>query len=255
VQVQQGGSVAMFDLGGRTALVTGASGGIGQAIARALAGQGARVGVSGTRTPVLQQLADELGSGAAVLPADLASEGGADALLAAAQAALGSIDILVHNAGVTRDGLAMRMSDDDWARVIEVNLTAGFRLVRGALRVMMKKRFGRIIAITSVVVVGGNAGQANYAASKSGLTGMIKAIGREVAGRGITANCVAPGFIETDMTAPLSQATRDAVLARVPVGRFGQPEDVAPAVVFLASNEAAYVTGQTMHVNGGMEMV
>lgn len=245
----------MFDLGGKSALITGASGGIGHAIARSLAGQGARVGLSGTRVEVLETLAHEVGGDACVLPADLASAGGADSLVAAATAALGGIDILVHNAGLTRDGLAMRMSDDDWARVIDVNLGAGFRLIRGALRGMMKKRWGRVIAVTSVVAATGNAGQANYVASKAGLTGMIKALAQEVAGRGITANCVAPGFIDTDMTAALPEARRQLLLASIPAGRFGAPEDVAPCVVFLASGESAYVTGQTIHVNGGMAML
>jgi 3-oxoacyl-[acyl-carrier-protein] reductase (EC 1.1.1.100) len=245
----------MFDLSGRTALVTGASGGIGHAIARSLAGQGARLGLSGTRQDVLERLAAEIGGGACALPADLASPGGADGLIEAAAASLGGVDILVHNAGLTRDGLAVRMSDDDWAKVIDVNLAAGFRLIRGALRGMMKKRWGRIIAITSVVAATGNAGQANYVASKAGLTGMIKALAQEVAGRGITANCVAPGFIETDMTAGLPDARRAAVLASIPAGRFGSADDVAPCVSFLASAEAGYVTGQTVHVNGGMAMI
>lgn len=245
----------MFELSGRTALITGASGGIGHAIARAMAGQGARVGLSGTRVGVLDALAAEIGDAACVLPADLGSPDGADGLLEAAAAKLGGIDILVHNAGLTRDGLAVRMSDDDWARVIDVNLGAGFRLIRGALRGMMKKRWGRVIAVTSVVAATGNAGQANYVASKAGLTGMIKALAQEVAGRGITANCIAPGFIETDMTAALPEARRQAVLASVPAGRFGSPDDVAPCAVFLASSEAAYVTGQTIHVNGGMAMI
>lgn len=245
----------MFDLGGRTALITGASGGIGHAIARALAGQGARVGLSGTRVAVLEALANEIGGDACVLPADLASPGGADSLVETATAALGGIDILVHNAGLTRDGLAVRMSDDDWARVIDVNLGAGFRLIRGALRGMMKKRWGRVIAVTSVVAATGNPGQANYVASKAGLTGMIKALAQEVAGRGITANCVAPGFIDTDMTAALPEARRQLLLASIPAGRFGGPQDVAPCIVFLASGESAYVTGQTIHVNGGMAML
>ncbi len=245
----------MFDLNGRTALITGASGGIGQAIARTLARQGARVGLSGTRVDALQALADEIGDAACVLAADLGSPSGADGLVAAATAKMGGIDILVHNAGLTRDGLALRMSDEDWARVIEVNLGAGFRLIRGALRGMMKKRWGRVIAVTSVVAATGSPGQANYVASKAGLTGMIKALAQEVAGRGITANCVAPGFIDTAMTAVLPEARRQQVLASVPAGRFGNPDDVAPCVLFLASGEAAYVTGQTIHVNGGMAMI
>ena len=245
----------MFDLAGRNALVTGASGGIGRAIARALARQGARVGVSGTRVAALEALADEIGGQAAVLPADLAAADGPERLVEAAVAGLGGVDILVHNAGVTRDGLALRMSDEDWVRVLDVNLSAGFRLMRSALRGMMRKRFGRLIAVTSVVAATGNAGQANYVASKAGLTGMVKALAQEVASRGITANCVAPGFIETDMTAGLPEARRQAILATVPIGRLGQPADIAPAVVFLASEEAHYITGQTIHVNGGMAML
>jgi 3-oxoacyl-[acyl-carrier protein] reductase len=245
----------MFDLGGKNALVTGASGGIGRAIAHALAGQGARVGLSGTRVAALEALADEIGGQAAVLPADLAATDGPERLVEAAVAGLGGVDILVHNAGVTRDGLALRMSDEDWARVLDVNLSAGFRLMRAALRGMMRKRFGRLIAVTSVVAATGNAGQANYVASKAGLTGMVKALAQEVASRGITANCVAPGFIETDMTAGLPEARRQAILATVPTGRLGQPADIAPAVVFLASREADYITGQTIHVNGGMAML
>jgi 3-oxoacyl-[acyl-carrier protein] reductase len=245
----------MFDLSGKTALITGASGGIGGAIARGLAAQGARVGLSGTRIGLLDDLAGEIGDRAQVFAGDLAQPGAAERLIDTATAGLGTLDILVHNAGVTRDGLALRMSDDDWARVLDVNLGAGFRLIRAALRGMMKKRFGRIIAITSVVGLTGNAGQANYVASKAGLTGLIKSIAQEVASRGITANCVAPGFIETEMTAGLGEARRQAVLASVPAGRMGQPADIAPAVVFLASDEAAYVTGQTLHVNGGMAML
>ncbi len=245
----------MFDLAGRTALVTGASGGIGRAIARALAGQGARVGVSGTRVAALEALAGEIGSQAAVLPADLAAPHGPEELVEAAVAGMGSVDILVHNAGVTRDGLALRLSDADWAKVLDINLSAGFRLMRSVLRGMMKKRFGRLIAITSVVGATGNPGQANYVASKAGLTGMVKALAQEVASRGITANCVAPGFIDTEMTAGLPEARRQAILAAVPAGRLGQPADIAPAVVFLASDQADYITGQTIHVNGGMAML
>ena len=245
----------MFELTGRSALVTGASGGIGQAIARALAAQGARVGLSGTRVAALEALAQDIGGEAAVFPADLSAGDAPERLIAAASAGFGGVDILIHNAGVTRDGLALRMSDEDWAKVLDVNLSAGFRLMRAALRGMMKKRFGRLIAVTSVVAATGNPGQANYVASKAGLTGMVKALAQEVASRGITANCVAPGFIETDMTAALPEARRQAILATVPAGRLGQPADIAPAVVFLASDQAAYVTGQTIHVNGGMAML
>jgi 3-oxoacyl-[acyl-carrier protein] reductase len=245
----------MFGLTGRTALVTGASGGIGGAIAEGLAAAGARVALSGTRLDVLQARAAAIGAAAVAIPGDLAAAGGTERLVAAAVDALGRLDILVHNAGVARDGLAMRMSDEDWAAVLDINLSAGFRLARAALRGMMKQRWGRIIAITSIVGTVGNAGQANYAASKAGTTGMIKSLAQEVAGRGITANCVAPGFIETEMTAALSDARRQAILAAVPAGRFGMPADVAPAVVFLASDAASYVTGQTIHVNGGMAMV
>jgi 3-oxoacyl-[acyl-carrier protein] reductase len=245
----------MFGLTGRTALVTGASGGIGGAIAEGLAAAGARVALSGTRHDVLQARAAAIGAAAVAVPGDLAAPGGTERLVAAAVDALGRLDILVHNAGVARDGLAMRMSDEDWAAVLDINLSAGFRLARAALRGMMKQRWGRIIAITSIVGTVGNAGQANYAASKAGTTGMIKSLAQEVAGRGITANCVAPGFIETEMTAALGDARRQAILAAVPAGRFGMPADVAPAVVFLASDAASYVTGQTIHVNGGMAMV
>jgi 3-oxoacyl-[acyl-carrier protein] reductase len=245
----------MFDLSGKRALVTGASGAIGAAIARALAVQGARVGLSGTRTARLEALAGEMGSSARVLPADLADEGGAEALAEKATVALGGVDILVNNAGITRDGLVLRMSDDDWNAVLAVDLSAPFRLVRALLRGMVKQRWGRIIGITSVVAATGSPGQSNYAAAKAGMLGMTKALAHEVASRGITANCVAPGFIESDMTAALPEARRQAVLATVPTGRFGEPEDVAACVVFLASQEGAYVTGQTLHVNGGMAMI
>ena len=244
----------MFDLRDRTALVTGASGGIGAAIARALAGQGARVGLSGTREAALEALAGEI-EGAAVLPCDLGDSGAADGLVARAEEALGPLDILVSNAGVTRDGLFLRMRDEDWQTVLDINLTAGFRLARSALRGMMRRRNGRIIAVSSVVGVTGNPGQANYAASKAGMIGMAKAVAAEVAGRGVTVNCIAPGFIDTAMTQDLNEKQRDAALDRVPAGRFGLPEDVAAAAVFLASDEAAYVTGQTLHVNGGMAMI
>ena len=244
----------MFDLRDRTALVTGASGGIGAAIARALAGQGARVGLSGTREAVLEALAGEL-DGAAVLPCNLSDGKAVDGLVARAEEALGPLDILVSNAGVTRDGLFLRMRDEDWQTVLDINLTAGFRLARAALRGMVRRRNGRIIAVSSVVGVTGNPGQANYAASKAGTIGMTKAVAAEVAGRGVTVNCIAPGFIDTAMTQDLNEKQRDAALDRVPASRFGIPEDVAAAAVFLASDEAAYVTGQTLHVNGGMAMI
>jgi len=245
----------MFDLSGRTALVTGASGGIGGAVARALAARGAQVVLSGTRRPALDALAAELGPGAAVVTADLATAEGAKALLAEAEAAAGSIDILVNNAGLARDGLVMRTTDADWQTVIDVNLTAGFRLARGALRGMMKRRWGRIIGISSIIGVTGNAGQAAYAAAKAGMIGMTKSLAKEVASRGITANCIAPGFIETEMTRELAERGKDSMLAAIPAGRFGSGADVAACVVFLASEEAGYVTGQTLHVNGGMAMI
>ncbi|MCY3671906.1 MAG: 3-oxoacyl-[acyl-carrier-protein] reductase [Alphaproteobacteria bacterium] len=244
----------MFDLSDRTALVTGASGGIGAAIARALAAQGARVGLSGTREAALEALAGEL-DGAAVLPCNLGDSEAADGLVARAEEALGPLDILVSNAGVTRDGLFLRMRDEDWQTVLDINLTASFRLARSALRGMMRRRRGRIIAVSSVVGVTGNPGQANYAASKAGMIGMTKAVAAEVAGRGVTVNCIAPGFIDTAMTQDLSEKQRADALIRVPAGRFGLPRDVAAAAVFLASDEAAYVTGQTLHVNGGMAMI
>jgi 3-oxoacyl-[acyl-carrier protein] reductase len=245
----------MFDLSGKSALVTGASGGIGGAIARTLHAQGATVVLSGTRTEALEALVAELGERAHPAPADLAEPEAARALIAAAEAAAGQVDILVNNAGLTRDGLAMRLSDDDWQAVIDVNLSAGFRLARAALRGMLKRRWGRIVAITSVVGATGNPGQANYAASKAGMAGMTKAVAAEVAGRGVTANCVAPGFIETAMTDSLAEAQREQLLGRIPAGRFGAPDDVAACVAFLASPESAYVTGQTLHVNGGMAMI
>ena len=244
----------MFDLSDRTALVTGASGGIGAAIARALAAQGARVGLSGTREAALEALAGELG-GAAVLPCNLADSAAADGLAARAEEALGPLDILVSNAGVTRDGLFLRMRDEDWQTVLDINLTAGFRLARAALRGMMRRRRGRIIAVSSVVGVTGNPGQANYAASKAGMIGMTKAVAAEVAGRGVTVNCIAPGFVDTAMTQELNEKQKAQALDRVPAGRFGVPDDVAVAAVFLASDEAAYITGQTLHVNGGMAMI
>ena len=245
----------MFDLTGKRALVTGASGGIGGAIARAMHEAGAVVALSGTRAEALQALADELGERAHVTPADLGSAEGAEKLIKDAEAAMGGIDILVNNAGLTRDQLAMRMKDDDWQTVLDVNLTAAFRLSRACLRSMMKARFGRIIGITSVVGVTGNAGQTNYAASKAGMIGMSKSLAQEVASRGITVNCVAPGFIETAMTDVLSDDLKTRLLESIPAGRLGASADIAGACVYLASDEAAYVTGQTLHVNGGMAMI
>jgi len=245
----------MFDLSERAALITGASGGIGGAVARALHAQGATVGLTGRNGDALQALAAELGSRAHVLVADLADSSAVDALMGEATSAMGKVDVLVNNAGLTRDTLAMRMKDEDWDAVIAVNLTAGFRLARSALRGMMKARFGRIINITSVVGHVGNPGQANYVASKAGLAGMTKALAAEVAARGITANCVAPGFIATAMTDDLGDDLKQGLMAKIPAGRFGDPADVAGCVAFLASDEASYVTGQTLHVNGGMAMI
>jgi 3-oxoacyl-[acyl-carrier protein] reductase len=246
----------MFDLEGKAALVTGASGGIGGAIARALHAQGAAVALSGTRKEALDAVAGDLGQRVAVVPCDLSDATAAAALVGEAESALGAdIDILVNNAGLTRDNLAMRMKDEDWDLVLEVNLTAGFRLIRSSLRGMMKRRWGRIVSITSVVGTTGNPGQANYAASKAGLTGLTKSLAQEVASRGITVNCVAPGFIETAMTGALSDDQQQRILANIPAGRMGTPDDVAACVVFLASEEGAYMTGQTLHVNGGMAMI
>ena len=245
----------MFDLTGKSALVTGASGGLGGAIARALHGQGAAVALSGTRRDALDALAGELGDRAHVLPCDLSDAEAVAALVGQARDAMGALDILVNNAGMTRDGLALRMKDDDWAAVIEVNLSAAFRLSRAALRGMMKRRWGRIVNVTSVVGVTGNPGQANYAASKAGLIGMTKAIAAEVAGRGITVNCLAPGMIDTAMIQALSDDQREALRARIPAGRLGEAADIAAGAVYLASVEAAYVTGQTLHINGGMAMI
>ena len=245
----------MFDLDGKCALVTGASGGIGAAIAKALHARGATVTVSGTREPLLKNLAGELGERVNVITCDLFDSAAVIALAGRAEEAMGSLDILVNNAGITRDGLFLRLRDEDWLAVIDVNLTAGFRIVRGALRGMMQRRWGRVIGISSVIGVTGNAGQGNYAASKAGMIGMTKALAHEVASRNITANCVAPGFIDTAMTDELNDKQRAAILANVPAGRLGSVEDVAAAVVYLASPEAAYVTGQTLHVNGGMAMI
>jgi 3-oxoacyl-[acyl-carrier protein] reductase len=245
----------MFDLTGQKALVTGASGGIGGAIVRALHAQGAAVMLAGTREAALQALAAELGDRAHVLVADLSQPDEPERLIRETEVALGGLDILVSNAGVTRDGLTMRMKDEDWLAVLEVNLTAGFRLIRAALRGMLRRRHGRIVSITSLVGVAGNPGQANYAASKAGMIGMTKSIAAEVATRGITVNCVAPGFITTAMTDKLTDDQRARGTAAIPMERFGTPEEVAAAVVYLAGGEAAYITGQTIHVNGGMVMV
>ena len=244
----------MFDLSGKTALVTGATGGIGRAIARALHAQGAKVAISGTRREVLESLAAEIG-GAAVLPCDLANKDSVEALVPDAEKTLGPLDILVANAGITKDNLFIALKDEDWDQVLNVNLTSTFRLARAAVKGMMRRRFGRVIGITSVVGVTGNPGQANYTAAKAGMIGMFKSIGKEYAKRGVTANCVAPGFIATPMTDKLNDKQREAILQMVPAGRLGAGADVAAAVVYLASDEAAYVTGQTLHVNGGMAMI
>jgi len=245
----------MFDLSGKKALVTGASGGIGGAIAAALHAQGATVGLSGTKLPALEALAGKLGERAVVLPADLADPATGDKLVADAEAAMGQVDILVNNAGLTRDTIAIRLSDEDWQKVLDVNLTAGFRLARACLRTMMRRRWGRIIGIGSVVGHTGNPGQANYAAAKAAMVGMSKALAGEVASRNVTVNVVSPGFIETAMTGALSDSIKQRLMEMIPAKRMGKPEDVAGAVVYLASEEAAYVTGQTLHVNGGMAMI
>jgi 3-oxoacyl-[acyl-carrier protein] reductase len=245
----------MFDLTGKTALVTGATGGIGGQIARSLHAHGATVALSGTRIEALQILADELGSRAHVLPCNLSDKDAVEALVPAAEAAMGSIDILVNNAGITRDGLFVRMKDEDWDAVINVNLTATFRLSRAALRGMMKRRYGRVISIGSVVGTAGNPGQANYAASKAGLIGLMKALAMEVATRNITANVVSPGFIESPMTVDLTDKQKENIMIDVPMGRLGSTTEIAAAVVYLASTEGGYVTGQTLHVNGGMVMI
>jgi len=246
----------MFDLTGKTALVTGASGGIGGAIARALHAQGATVVLSGTRADALEAVKAELGSRAFTAPANLSDSASVEALPKAAEEATGAgIDILVNNAGITKDNLFMRMKDEEWDQVLAVNLTAAFRLSRAVLRGMMKKRWGRIVSITSIVGVTGNPGQANYAAAKAGLIGMSKSLAAEVASRNITVNCVAPGFITTAMTDALAGDQKTALLGRIPAGRMGESNEIAAAVVYLASNEAGYVTGQTLHVNGGMAMI
>jgi 3-oxoacyl-[acyl-carrier protein] reductase len=245
----------MFELTGKMALVTGATGPIGGSIARTLHAQGAAVGISGTRTEVLDQLAAELGGRVHILPCNLADAAETEALVPRAEEAMGQLDILVANAGVTRDNLMVQLRDEDWDQVIAINLTATFRLSRAAVRGMMRRRFGRVIAITSVVGATGNPGQSNYVAAKAGITGMIKAIAQEYAKRGVTANCVAPGFIVTPMTDKLNDKQRETILAKVPAARAGTTAEVAAAVAFLASNEAGYVTGQTVHVNGGMAMI
>jgi 3-oxoacyl-[acyl-carrier protein] reductase len=245
----------MFDLKGKTALVTGATGGIGGAIAKALHGQGATVGISGTKAEKLEALASELGERVSVLPCDLRDRPAVAQLADTAETTLGQVDILVNNAGITHDNLFMRMKDEEWDDVIAVNLTSAFILTRGILRGMMRRRYGRIVNIASISGVFGNPGQGNYAASKAGLVGMTKSLAREVAARGITANCIAPGFISTPMTDALTEKQVEAIAAAIPAQTFGKPEDIAAAAVFFASDEAAYVTGETMHVNGGMIMV
>jgi 3-oxoacyl-[acyl-carrier protein] reductase len=254
-RAQTGKAEAVFDLTGKMALVTGASGGLGGAIARALHQQGATVTLSGTRASALEALAAELGARVHVIPCDLADTAAVEALVPAAEAAMGGLDILVNNAGVTRDNLFMRMKDAEWDTVIAVDLTAAFRLSRACLKGMMRRRYGRIISITSIVGVTGNPGQGNYAAAKAGMIGMSKALAAEVASRGITVNCVAPGFIASPMTDALSDKQRETILAAVPLGRLGAGADIGAAAVYLASQEAAYVTGQTLHVNGGMAMI
>lgn len=245
----------MFDLTGRTALVTGASGGIGRAIALALSDAGARVALSGTREAVLQEVAASLKGESAIVACNLSDPAAVDALVGQAEAALGPVDILVANAGITRDKLLIQMKDEDWNEVINVNLGSYFRLAKTAVRGMMKRRHGRIIGITSIVGVTGNPGQANYCASKAGMIGFTKSLAQEVASRSITANTIAPGFIESPMTDGLPDTQKQALLGQIPGGRLGQGSDIAAAAVYLASNEAAYVTGQTLHVNGGMAMI
>jgi 3-oxoacyl-[acyl-carrier protein] reductase len=245
----------MFDLTGKTALVTGATGGIGAAIARALHGQGAAVAISGTRREVLDALAAELKDRVHVLPCDLADKAAVEALVPSAEEKMQKLDILVANAGVTKDNLFVQLKDEDWDQVMAVNLTATFRLTRAAVTRMMRRRFGRVIGITSVVGVTGNPGQGNYTASKAGMIGMMKSVAAEYAKRNVTANCIAPGIVATAMTDKLNDKQRETIMARVPAGRLGTPADVAAAAVYLASDEAAYVTGQTLHVNGGMAMV
>jgi 3-oxoacyl-[acyl-carrier protein] reductase len=245
----------MFDMTGKTALVTGATGAIGEAIARALHGQGAMLAVSGTRREVLDKLAAELGDRVHVLPCDLGNAQEVEALVPKAEEAMGKLDILVANAGVNKDNLFVQLKDEDWDKVIAVNLTATFRLTRAAVSRMMRRRWGRIIGISSVVGFTGNPGQGNYTASKAGMVGMLKSVAAEYARRNVTANCIAPGIITSAMTDKLNDKQREAIMARVPMGRLGTPQDIAAAAVYLASEEAAYVTGQTIHVNGGMAMI
>jgi len=245
----------MFDLTGRKALITGASGGIGEAVARALHSQGAVVGLHGTRKEKLEALANDLGQRVSVFPADLTDRDAVKELAKTAEKELDGVDILVNNAGITRDGLFVRMSDDDWDAVIEVNLTATFRLTRELAHAMMRRRFGRIINISSVVGTTGNPGQANYCASKAGMVGFSKSLAQEIASRSVTVNCVAPGFIESAMTDKLNDKQKDAIMAAIPARRMGTGKEVADTVVFLASQEAGYVTGQTLHINGGMAMI
>ncbi|WP_062234555.1 3-oxoacyl-[acyl-carrier-protein] reductase [Aureimonas sp. N4] len=245
----------MFDLTGRKALVTGASGGLGEAIAKALHGAGATVGLHGTRREKLEEVAASLGDRVHVLPADLGSRADQTALAEAADAKLGGVDILVNNAGITKDGLFVRMSDEDWDRVIEVDLTSVFRLTRALTHQMMRRRYGRIINITSIVGVTGNPGQANYCAAKAGMIGFSKSLAQEIASRNVTVNCIAPGFIQSAMTDKLNDKQKDAIMGAIPMRRMGAGEDIAAAALYLASNEAAYVTGQTLHVNGGMAMI
>lgn len=245
----------MFDLKGKTALVTGASGGIGSAIARSLHSQGAKVVLSGTRQEALEKLQQEMGDGAYVQTCNLSDGNSVSELFEKAEAQAGTIDILVNNAGVTRDNLFMRLKDEDWQTVLDVNLTAAFKLSRAAAKAMMKRKCGRIINITSVVGVTGNAGQTNYSAAKAGMIGMSKSMAQELAGRGVTINCIAPGFIKTAMTDKVSDKAHEGILGSIPMSRMGLPEEIASAAVYLASDEAGYMTGQTLHVNGGMAMV
>ncbi|HMN50622.1 MAG TPA: 3-oxoacyl-[acyl-carrier-protein] reductase [Xanthobacteraceae bacterium] len=244
----------MFDLSGKKALVTGASSGIGTAIAKALHAQGAEVAISGTRKEALDVIAAEMKERVHVLPCNLADKDAVEALVPSADKAMGQVDILVNNAGITKDNIFVRLSDEAWDQVIAVNLTAGFRLARAAARDMMRRRFGRIIGITSVVGATGNAGQGNYAAAKAGMVGMMKSLAQELASRNVTANCIAPGFIATPMTDVLTEAQKKAILDAVPARKLGTPDDIGAAAVYLASNEAGYVTGATLHVNGGMAM-